>query len=181
MRREIVRKSHFADGVKRQPASVVEKWGSDHGFRFPKEFVDFFAEFGGSYLEERWGYEYMSEKDDSPDFAVIDSFLHFDPDVVMDSVDDEYTLRCTDHWNQPLLVPFAFSEIVAFAVLDFRKSRHAPAVYNVDFFDTSKDDPDRPNMTWLADSFADFLNLLEPYKSFLTRYGEEDYEAQFEE
>ena len=172
MRREIVRKSHFADGVKRQPASVVEKWGSDHGFRFPKDFVDFFAEFGGTFLEDRWGYEYMSEKDDSPDFAVIDLFLHFDPEVAKDSVDDEYTLRCTDHWDQPLLVPFAFSEIVAFAALDFRKSRHAPAVYNVDFFDTSKDDPDRPNMTWLADSFADFLSLLEREEDYDARTGE---------
>ena len=169
MRREIVTKSHFADGVKRQPVSVVEKWGSDRGFRFPKDFVDFFAEFGGSFLEDRWGYEYMSEKDDSPDFAVIDLFLHFDPEVAKDSVDDEYTLRCTDHWDQPLLVPFAFSEIVAFAVLDFRKSRQAPAVYNVDFFDTSKDDPNSPNMTWLADSFTDFLSLLE---------REEDYDAR---
>ena len=161
--------SHFAEGVKRQPVSVVEKWGSDHGFRFPKEFVDFFAEFGGSFLEKRWGYEFIFEKDDGPVFAVIDLFLHFDPDVAMDSVDDEYTLRCTDHWDQPLLVPFAFTEIVTFVVLDFRKSRHAPAVYNVDFFDTSKDDPDRPNMTWLADSFADFLDLLE---------REEDYDAR---
>ncbi len=171
MRREIVRKSHFAEGVKRQPVSVVEKWGSDRGFRFPKEFVDFFAEFGGAYLEEEWGYEFTFEKDDKPTFGVISLFLHFDRDVVMDSVDDEYTLRCTDHWDQPLLVPFAFTEIVTFAVLDFRKSRHDPAIYNVDFFDTSKDDSDRPNMTWLADSFTEFLDLLEPYDSFLTRYG----------
>ena len=172
MRREFVRKSHFADGVKRQPVSVVEKWGSDRGFRFPKEFVDFFAEFGGSFLEERWGYEFMFEKDDRPDFAVIDLFLHFDPEIAKDSVDDEYTLRCTDHWNQPLLVPFAFTEINTFAVLDFRKSRHDPAIFNVDFFDTSKDDPDRPNMTWLADSFTDFLELLEREEDYDARTGE---------
>ena len=172
MRRDIVKYSHIAEAVKRQPASAVEKWGFDHGFRFPRDFVDFFAEFGGSYLEKRWGYEFIFEKDDSPDFAVINLFLHFDPDVAMDSVDDEYTLRCTDHWDQPLLVPFAFTEINTFAVLDFRKSRHDPAVYNVDFFDTSEDDPNRPNMTWLANSFAEFLDILEREEVYDARMAE---------
>ena len=172
MRRDFVKNIHFSDGVKLVPASAIEKWGFDHGFRFPKDFVDFFAKFGGAWLEEDFGYEFVFEKDDGPDFAEITRFLHFDPDVAKDSVDDEYTLRCTDHWDQPLLVPFADTEINTFVVLDFRKSRHDPAIYNVDFFDTSKDDPDRPNMTWLADSFTEFLDLLERGQDYDARIGE---------
>ena len=57
-------------------------------------------------------------------------------------------------------------------MLDFRRSRHAPAIYNVDFFDTSKDDPDRPNMTWLADSFSGFLDILEREEDYDARTGE---------
>ncbi len=171
MKREFVRKIHFPEGVKRVSAAEIEIWGVENGFRFPKNFVEFFAEFGGAILEEEWGYEFNFERDDRSTFGVIEQFLHFDRDVELDSVNDEYILRCTDHWDQPLLVPFADTEINTFAVLDFRKSRHDPAIYNVDFFDTSKDDSDRPNMTWLADSFTEFLDLLEPYDSFLTRYG----------
>jgi len=162
-------------GSKRVPGSVIEKWGREHGFRFPKEFVDFFAWYGGAVLKDETGYEFIYENDQVRTFGILKGFLHFDPDVVWASIDDEYTLRCTDHWDQPLLVPFADTEINTFAVLDFRKSRHDPAVYNVDFFDTSKDDPDRPNMTWLADSFTEFLDLLEPYDSYLTRHGEVKY------
>ena len=169
MKREFVRNIHFSHGVKLVPASVVEKWGYDHGFRFPKDFVDFFCKFGGAYLDESFGYEFTYEKDDRPDFAIVTRFFHFDPDVVLNSVDDVYMVRCTDNWVQPLLVPFADTEVNTFAVLDYRKSRYAPAVYNVDFFDTSEDDPDRPNMTWLADSFTGFLDILE---------REEDYDAR---
>lgn len=181
MNRKMFRNSYLTPGVKPVPAEVIERWGSEHGFHFPKDFVDFFFEFGGTILREEYGYEFLYENNRGRDFASIIFFLHFDPDVVRNSVEDQYTLRCTDHWNQPLLVPFADTEIDTFAVLDFRKSRHDPAIYNVDFFDYSHADPNRPNMTWLADSFTDFLNLLEPYKSYLTRHDEEDYDAQFGE
>ena len=154
---------------KRTPASVIERWGFEHGFHFPKDFVAFFAEFGGAILEDEVGYEFAYENDGVGDFAPITGFLHFDPDVQAGSVDDEYRLRCMDHWDQPLLVPFADTVIHTFVVLDFRKSRHAPAVYNADFFDTSKIDPDRPCLSWLADSFTDFLDLLE---------RTEDYDAR---
>lgn len=153
------------------PASVIEKWGYDRGFQFPKDFVDFFTGYGGAIFEDEMGYEFTYENDPVTTFGVLTGFLHFDPEVVSASVDDEYTLRCTDHWDQPLLVPFADTEINTFAVLDFRKSRHAPAVYNVDFFDDSRADPDRPNMTWLADSFTEFLDILEL---------EADYDARTE-
>ncbi|GEM_PF-1691826 len=175
MKREFVENIHYSDGVKLVSAAAIENWGFEHGFRFPNDFIDFFARFGGAVLDDDFGYEFTFEKDESPTFAEITRFLHFDPDVVRNSVEDQYTLRCTDHWDQPLLVPFADTEINTFAVLDFRKSRRAPAIYNVDFFDTSKDDPERPNMTWLADSFTEFLDLLEPYDSFLTRYGRVKY------
>ena len=175
MKREFVENIHYSDGVKLVSAAAIENWGFEHGFRFPNDFIDFFARFGGAVLDDEFGYEFTFEKDESPTFAEITRFLHFDPDVVRNSVEDQYTLRCTDHWDQPLLVPFADTEINTFAVLDFRKSQHDPAIYNVDFFDTSKDDPDRPNMTWLADSFTEFLDLLEPYDSFLTRYGRVKY------
>ena len=69
-----------------------------------------------------------------------------------------------------MLVPFAETEANTFAVLDFRKSRHMPAVYNADFFDYSEADRNRPNMTWLADSFTEFLDMLEPAKNFDDRY-----------
>ncbi len=172
MKTEFFKNIHYSDGVKQVSASVIEDWGFEHGFTFPKDFVDFFVDFGGAVLDDDFGYEFVFEKDNNPTFAEITRFLHFDPDVVRNSVEDQYTLRCTDHWDQPFLVPFADTEINTFAVLDFRKSRRDPAIYNVDFFDTSKDDPNRPNMTWLADSFTDFLNTLEPYESYLERKGE---------
>ena len=159
-------------GAKRTPAWVIEKWGSEHGFEFPEDFVEFFAEFGGAVLEKQVGYEFEHQDDRGQDFADIIGFLHFDPDIVANSVNDEYTLRCTDHWNQPLLVPFADTEINTFAVLDFRESRHAPAVYNVDFFDYSNADPNLPSMAWLADSFAEFLDLLERVEDHDARTGE---------
>lgn len=171
MNRKMFRDSYLAPGVKRVPVHVIEKWGSDHGFHFPKDFVDFFAEFGGTIMKEEYGYEFFYENNRGRDFAGIMVFLHFDPDVVRDSVEDQYTLRCTDHWDQPLLVPFAETEANTFAVLDFRKSRHDPAIYNVDFFDSSRADPSRPNMTWLADSFTEFLDLLEPAEDYDTRTG----------
>ncbi len=154
---------------KRTPASIIERWGFEHGFHFPEDFIDFFAEFGGAIPEDEVGYEFAYENDGLRDFARIKGFLHFDPDVWQGSVDDEYRLRCTDHWDQPLLVPFADTIINTFAVLDFRKSRPAPAVYNADFFDTSNADPDRPCLSWLADSFTGFLDLLE---------RAEDYDAR---
>ncbi len=172
MKREFFKNIHFSDGVKLVSASAIKNWGFQHGFQFPKDFIDFFVDFGGAVLDDEIGYEFTFEKDDSPDFAVITRFLHFDPGVVRNSVEDQYTLRCIDHWDQPLLVPFADTEINTFAVLDFRRSRHAPAIYNVDFFDTSKDDPDRPNMTWLADSFSGFLDILEREEDYDARTGE---------
>ena len=161
MNNENFRINRLRQGSKRMPASVIEQWGLEHGFHFPRDFVDFFAEFGGAIPEDEVGYEFAYENDGLVDFAPIIGFLHFDPDVVNASVDDEYRLRCTDHWDQPFLVPFADTIINTFAVLDFRKSQHAPAVYNADFFDESKADPDRPCLSWLADSFTDFLDLLE--------------------
>ncbi len=167
--------SYRRSDSKRTPATVIEKWALERGFEFPKDFVDFFVEFGGAVLEEEVGYGFVDESGRRRDFAFIIGFLHFDPEVTESSVDFEYRLRCTEHWDQPLLVPFADTDANTFAVLDFRKSRHAPAVYNADFFDYSDTDPDRPNMTWLADSFTEFLELLEPYDSYLTRKGEVKY------
>jgi len=167
--KESFRINRLRRGSKRMPASVIEQWGFEHGFHFPRDFVDFFTEFGGAIPEDEVGYEFTYEDDGVKGFAPIIGFLHFDPDVRQGSVDDEYRLRCTDHWDQPLLVPFADTEISTFAVLDFRRSRHAPAVYDVYFFDESKADPDRPSMTWLADSFTDFIDLLEREEDYLAR------------
>ena len=172
MKREFVRNLHFLDDVKPVSASVIEKWGFDHGFRFPKDFIDFFSMFGGAYLDESFGYEFTYENDDRPVFAIVTRFFHFDQNVVRNSVDDVYMVRCKDNWDQPLLVPFADTEVNTFAVLDYRKSTHAPPVYNVDFFDTSEDDPDRPNMTLLADSFTGFLEILEREEDYDARVGE---------
>ena len=163
--------SYRRSNSKRTPASVIEKWAFERGFEFPKDFVDFFVEFGGAVLEEEVGYGFVAEDGRRRDFAFIIGFLHFDPDVTEDSVDFEYRLRCTEHWDQPLLVPFAVTDANTFAVLDVRKSRHAPAVYNADFFDYSDADPNRPNMTWLADSFTEFLDLLEPAEDYDARTG----------
>ncbi len=172
MNRKMFRNSYLAPGVNRVPAHIIEKWGSDHGFHFPKDFVDFFVEFGGTIMKEEYGYEFFYENNRGRDFAAIMVFLHFDPDVVRDSVEDQYTLRCTDHWEQPLLVPFAETEANTFAVLDFRNSRHDPAICNADFFDYSEADRNRPNMTWLAGSFTEFLDLLEPAADYDARTGE---------
>lgn len=161
--------SYRRSDSKRTPASVIEKWAFERGFEFPKDFVDFFVAFGGAVLEEEVGYGFVDESGRRRDFAFVIGFLHFDPEVTEDSVDFEYRLRCIEHWDQPLLVPFADTDANTFAVLDFRKSRHAPAVYNADFFDYSDSDPDRPNMTWLADSFTDFLKLLEPRDEYYAR------------
>ena len=158
--------SYRRSGSKGTPASVIEKWALERGLVFPKDFVDFFVEYGGAVFEEEVGYAFAYENSRGRDFAFIIGFLHFDPEVAENSVDFEYRLRCTEHWDQPLLVPFTDTDANTFAVLDFRKSRHAPAVYNADFFDYSHVDPDRPNMTWLADSFTDFLKLLEPRDAY---------------
>ncbi len=163
------RNSSRMKDVKRTSGPVVEKWGAEHGFVFPKEFVSFVQEFGGIHLSEDWGYQFIDEDDDLLDFGTIGTFFHFDPDVWRKSVPDEYKLRCREHWNQPDLVPFASTEINTHAVLDFRASRDAPAVYNADFFCASEADPERPRMTWLAGSFTDFLDILEPEEDYLAR------------
>lgn len=105
MSRKMFRNSYLIPGVKRVPAQVIERWGSKNGFHFPKDFVDFFVEFDGTILKEEYGYEFFYENNRGRDFAAIMVFLHFDPNVAKDSVEDQYTLRCTDHWDQRCLFP----------------------------------------------------------------------------
>ena len=171
MKKEFVKSLYWFDDVRPVSASTVEKWGFDHGFQFPKDFVDFFSMFGGSHVRNEFGYEFSFEDDPRRSFATLTRFFHFDgKKAIENSIDDVYMLRCTDNWDQPLLVPFADTEVNTFAVLDYRKSRYAPAVYNVDFFANSINDPERPDMTWLADSFTGFLDLLEPEADFRARH-----------
>lgn len=169
MRRDIFRNATRIEGVKPVPARTIRRWGAEHGFVFPKDFIEFFTEFGGVRPYDEWGYQFIYEDDDRLDFGTIGAFFHFDSNVSKDSVPYEYRLRCTEHWNQRDLVPFAWLEENTHAVLDFRTSRDAPAVYNADFFCSANADPDRPNMTWLADSFTNFLDILEREEDYLAR------------
>ncbi len=169
MRREIFRNATRIEGVKPVPAQTIQRWGAEHGFAFPTDFIEFFTEFGGIRPYDEWGYQFIYEDDDRLDFGNIGTFFHFDPNVLKDSVPYEYRLRCKEHWSQRDLVPFAWVEANTHAVLDFRTSRDAPAVYNVDFFCPSKADSSRPNMTWLADSFTGFLDILEREEDYLAR------------
>ena len=163
--------SRRTEGVRNVPAWKIEKWGKERGITFPADFVEFFAEFGGVSPKEEWGYQFIAEDRDDLDFADIRYFHHFDERISRHSVNEDYKNHFLE-WNQPFLIPFTRSDISAHAVLDFRKSCSNPAVYNVDVFCSSRSDPDRLNMTWLADSFAEFLDILEPLEDFEARNPE---------
>ena len=171
LNRRMLMNSERTEGVTKVPASKIKKWGLERGVVFPPDFVDFIAEFGGIYPNEEWGYQYIPEDEDYPVFAEIGCFLHFDNEVSRHSVNAEYT----DHfltWNQPLLFPFAWAEINVHAALNFQISRRNPSIYNVEMFVASRAEPDRHNMTWLADSFTGFLDILETQESYFERNGE---------
>lgn len=134
-------------------------------------FCRLFSDFGGIYPDEEWGYQYIPEDENYPEFATIGYFLHFDNNTSRHSVNEEYN----DHfltWNQPLVFPFAWSDINVHAALNFEKSRRSPSIYNVETFVASRTNPDRHNMTWLADSFTEFLGILETEADFDARHGE---------
>ena len=171
MNRKMLMNSERTEGVSKVPASEIERWGLDRSVVFPPDFVEFFAEFGGVYPDEEWGYQFIPEDENYPEFADISDFLHFDNRISRHSVNEAYE----DHflsWDQPLLVPFARSDINIHAALDFRTSRRNPSVYSVEMFVASRTDPDRQSMTWLADSFTEFLDILETQESFDARNGE---------
>ena len=169
MKREMLKGAEFFEEAKKIPASEIKKWGNDRGIVFPEDFVEFFAEFPGLCPDE-WSYQFVFEDENYLEFSVISCFLYFDKRRGDYSIDDEYSNHFLA-WNQPLLIPFARSDINVHAALDFRKSRRNPPVCNVDIFGSSRTEPNRPNMTWLADSFTEFLDILEPHENFVARHG----------
>ena len=171
MSQDLLRDPEKAKGVRKVPAFVVEKWGRDRGFSFPNDFVEFFAEKGGIYTYERLGYQFVPEEEDYLEFSDIGSFLHFDETMHDYLVSSEYENHFLS-WNLPLMVPFAWSELNAYAAMDFRESRSSPSVQHVEVFIPSQTDLSRPTMTWLAGSFTEFLDILETYESFHARNGE---------
>lgn len=169
MKREMLKNASFLKESKRSATSEIKKWGKERDVEFPDDFVEFFAEFSGLCPEE-WGYQFIPEDEKYLEFAVIGCFQYFDEKKGFYSVDDEYETHFLS-WNQPLLIPFAWSEINVHAALDFRTCRRNPSVYNVEVHVPSRTEPDRPAMTWLADSFAEFLDILEPRENFVARHG----------
>ncbi|MXW91827.1 MAG: SMI1/KNR4 family protein [Rhodospirillaceae bacterium] len=171
MKRSMLMNSERTEGVRKVSAPEIEEWGRARGVFFPLDFVEFLSEFGGIYPDEEWGYQFIPEGENYPEFADMAYFLHFDKRVGRHSVGEAYESHFLS-WNQPLLIPFSASEINVYAALNFEESRRNPSVYNVEVFVQSKIDPDRSSMTWLADSFTEFLEILETEDDFDARHGE---------